>query len=263
MGIEIDRERFEDSDYLRFAERLEQCLAALRQLLQRSGFGQQPRTLGAELELFLVDHWGSPAPRNKEILAAAADPRLTLEIDRFNLELNPRPSSLAGRPFSALWDEMRDLLTLVREAATSHSARVAVIGILPTLRPQDLERQAMTDAPRYRGLDYSLRRLRRQPFRVYVEGRERLDIMSRHVALEGANTSFQIHLRTAPEQFAPTFNAVQLPTAPVLAAAGNSPTLLGRWLWEETRIALFEQAVDDRADDATDRRPPRVTFGNA
>ena len=29
MGIEIDRERFDDADYTRFTERLEQCLAAL------------------------------------------------------------------------------------------------------------------------------------------------------------------------------------------------------------------------------------------
>ena len=261
MGIEIDRDRFDESDYLRFAERLEQCLAALRLLLDRPGFGQQPRTLGAELELFLVDCRGLPVPRNKEILAAVRDSRVTVELDRFNLELNPRPSPVAGRPFSALSEELRDLLAVVADVAASHSARVAVIGILPTLRPQDLDRDAMTDAARYRALDYSVRRLRRQPFHICIQGRERLDTRTRHVALEGANTSFQVHLRVAPEQFAAIFNAVQFATAPVLAAAGNSPTLLGRWLWEETRIALFEQAVDDRADEASDPRPPRVTFG--
>ena len=31
-----------------------------------------------------------------------------------------------------------------------------------------------------------------------------------------------------------------------LAVAGNSPTFLGHRLWEETRVALFKQAVDDR-----------------
>jgi hypothetical protein len=103
--------------------------------------------------------------------------------------------------------------------------------------------------------------LRRQPFRICIQGRERLDLTTHHVAMEGANTAFQVHLRIAPEQFASTFNAVQLATAPVLAAAGNSPTLLGRWLWEETRIALFEQSVDDRPDRDSIRRPPRVDFG--
>ena len=35
MGIEIDRERFDDADYDRFTERLEDCLEALRRLLFR------------------------------------------------------------------------------------------------------------------------------------------------------------------------------------------------------------------------------------
>ena len=60
MGIGIDRVRFDESDYVQFAERLEHDLAALQLLLSRSGFGLQPRTLGAELELFLVD-WGDAA----------------------------------------------------------------------------------------------------------------------------------------------------------------------------------------------------------
>ena len=33
-------------------------------------------------------------------------------------------------------------------------------------------------------------------------------------------------------------------TAPVLAAVVNSPILLGKKLWSETRIALFERSVD-------------------
>ena len=39
MGIEIDRERFDDADYARFTERLEHCLEALAQLLDRPVFG--------------------------------------------------------------------------------------------------------------------------------------------------------------------------------------------------------------------------------
>ena len=33
---------------------------------------------------------------------------------------------------------------------------------------------------------------------------------------------------------------------PLLAAATNSPMLLGRRLWHETRVALFERSVDAR-----------------
>jgi hypothetical protein len=47
-----------------------------------------------------------------------------------------------------------------------------------------------------------------------------------------------------------------------LAVAGNSPTLLGHRLWEETRIALCKQSIDDRDGRGLRRRPARVAFGS-
>jgi hypothetical protein len=47
----------------------------------------------------------------------------------------------------------------------------------------------------------------------------------------------------------------------VLAVAGNSPTLLGHRLWEETRIALCKQSIDDRDGRGLRRRLARVAFG--
>jgi len=49
MGTKIDREEFDERDYLRFAERLGECLYALGQLLERPGFGAGPATVGAVL----------------------------------------------------------------------------------------------------------------------------------------------------------------------------------------------------------------------
>ena len=50
--------------------------------------------------------------------------------------------------------------------------------------------------------------------------------------------------------------------APVLAAACNSPLLFGKSLWHETRIALFQQAVDTRSAHVHLREmSPRVHFG--
>jgi hypothetical protein len=263
MGIEIDRERFDDADYPRFSERLERCLEALGRLLERPGFGVGPRTIGAELELFLVDDDGRPLGKNQAILEGAGDPRLTLELDRFNLEVNPSPSSLAGRPLTDLGRELEGALASVRATARAHGGRVVMIGILPTLREQDLHRGAITDAPRYRALDWSLRRVRAEPFRIEIRGRdpEPVVVVRDNIVMEGANTSFQVHLRVDPADYVRSFNAAQLATAPVLAAAGNSPLFLGRVLWEETRIALFEQAADDRDAPARERLVSRVAFG--
>src|SRR5215211_4021207 len=263
MGIEIDRERFGDADYTHFTQRLEQCLRALEQLLERPGFGEGPRTIGAELELFLIDGHGRPLAKNQAILEDADDPRLTLELDRFNLEVNPSPSSLAGQPFTGLGRELEGALESVRATAAAHHGRVAMVGILPTLRDQDLQRGAITDAPRYRALDWSLRRVRAEPFEIEIQGRdpEPLRVVRDNIVMEGANTSFQVHLRVDPADYVAAFNAAQLATAPALAAAGNSPLFLGRVLWEETRIALFEQAADDRDAPARERLVSRVAFG--
>ena len=261
MGTDVTKEKFAERDYARFRERLEKSLTALAGLLERPGFGAGPVTIGAELELFLVDGSGRPLPKNRAILARAADSRVTVELNRFNLELNASPVPLAGRPFTALSAELAELLDRLGAVAGAHGGRLALVGILPTLRRADLHPGVMTDAARYRAMDQGLRRLRGGPFRIRIGGDDPLELASEDVAVEGANTSFQVHLRVDPNKFARTYNAVQLATIPVLAVSGNSPILLGHRLWEETRIALFKQAVDDREATGPRRGPARTAFG--
>jgi hypothetical protein len=261
MGTEITREAFGEQDYVRFRERLERCLADLGGLLGRPGFGTGPATIGAELEVCLVDDGSRPLPRNQAVRDLAADRRITFELNRYNLELNASPVPLAGRPFTALGGELGRLLTLASAAARAQHGRIALIGILPTLRPHHLDLGMVTDSARYRALDRGLRRLHRGPFLIRIAGAEPLELTSEHVTVEGANTSFQVHLRVAPGDFTRVYNAAQLATAPALATAGNSPTFLGRRLWEETRIALFKQSVEDRDGTGPRRGPSRASFG--
>jgi gamma-glutamyl:cysteine ligase YbdK (ATP-grasp superfamily) len=261
MGLEITREEFEEEDYVRFTERLHASLRVLASLLERPGFGAGPATLGAELEVSLVDAVGRPAPRNAAVLGESLDSRLTVELDRFNLESNLRYGPLAGRPFDALAREMNDALAEMTRAAERHDAQVAMIGILPTLVETDLQSNAMTDTPRYRALSASLRRLRREPFRLDIHGEDTLQLPCDDVTYEGAATSLQVHLRVAPSEFARVYNAIQCTTPAVLALSANSPIFLGRRLWDETRVALFKQAVDSRPRDARHVSPSRVSFG--
>jgi hypothetical protein len=260
MGKDIVKATFDESEYRLFRERLEESLALLGEVIRQPGFGVGPVTIGAELELALVNGEGRPLPYNEAIRADIGDSRITLELNRFNLELNASPVPLAGRPFAALGNELSMLLGLVTEAAAALGGRPAVIGILPTLTSADLSQAMITDAARYHALSNGLRRLRAGPFRIQIAGADRLDLVSDEVAVEGANTSFQVHLRVEPGRFARLFNATQLATAPALAVAGNSPTLLGHRLWEETRIALFKQSVEDRQPGPR-RRHARTSLG--
>lgn len=263
MGLDIDREHFDDRDRARFQVKLAQELAALEALLQRSGFGVGPLSIGAELEVSLVDGAGTPLPINRTVLAATLDPNVTLELDRFNLEINTQPVALAGRPFAALGEELTRGLDAIGGAAADHGGHVVAIGILPTLAASDLTSAALSDSRRFRALSAGLRALRHAPFDVHIDGVEQLAVAYDDVTLQGANTSLQLHLRVAPAAFAATFNAAQIATAPALAVATNSPIFLGRCLWEETRIALFRQSVDDRRGPTYDDwRPARVSFGH-
>ena len=60
----------------------------------------------------------------------------------------------------------------------------------------------------------------------------------------------------------PQFNWAQAIAGPVLAVAANSPLFMGKRLWAETRIALFQQSIDTRNTSYLKRDiEPRVTFG--
>ena len=262
MGQQVNKERFSEAEFTRFGERLGEQLVELRELLARPGFGVGPATIGAELELFLITPDGRPLPRNHEVRAAAADDRLTLELGRFNLEINLTPMPLAGRPFSALVREIRETVDLVDKAAATQGGQAVAIGILPSLDESDFTHETLSGESRYRAMSRGMRRLRSEPFRVRIEGAELLELEVEGIVLDSANTSWQVHLRTAPADFARVYNAAQLAIGPVLAVSGNSPGFLGRQLWEETRIALFEEAADDRDVERLDRRDRRVGFGS-
>ena len=263
MGLSINKEEFDDNDNSRFVERLNQSLQILDDLLCRPGFGEGPTTIGAELELFIIDPQGRPFPINRALLAQSLDSHLQLELNRFNLEYNLTPVLLEGEPFAALEAELASGIARIDILAGSYGGRVVPIGILPTLRAEDLQPSAMTDVPRYRALSSSIRRLRHSPFLIRIDGLESLTLTCDDVTLEGANTSFQVHLRVSPVNFAKIYNAAQMATPIALALGANSPIFLEHRLWDETRVALFKQAIDSRPPQEGDwHRPARVSFGH-
>jgi hypothetical protein len=262
MGEEIERQTFGAEDYDRFDERLRGAMDALRELLARPGFGQGPATIGAEAELALVGSDGRALGVNHEVLEALADPAMSAELVRFSLEYNAPYSSLQGTPFTRLFEDLSDAHRRLSDAATALNARVVAVGILPTLRESDLSPASLSDMNRFRALSEGLRRLRQRAFVIRISGREPLDMTWNDVTLEGACTGFQVHLRVPPDAFARTYNAAQIATAAVLAVSGNSPVFLGRRLWDETRIPLFRQSIDDRDKLVGSRGPARVPFGH-
>lgn len=246
-----------------FMKALLDDLRALDYMLDHDLLETGVRRIGAEQEMFLVDENFRPAPVSVEVLNHANDPRLTTEIARFNLEANLTPLELSGNCFSQMESELNQVIVRARASANNFGAEVLLAGILPTLRKSDLTLENLTPAPRYQQLNDSVIRLRGGPFNIHIKGLDEINFAHDNIMMESCNTSFQIHFQVGPKEFAPLYNLAQLITAPVLAAAVNSPLLFGHRLWQETRLALFQHSTDARSASQQGRsHPTRVSFGN-
>jgi len=219
--------------------------------------------IGAEQEMFLVDRYFRPAPVSLAVLEQANDSRLTTEIARFNLEANLTPLELTGNCFSRMEQELDHVIARAREAAATQNADVLLSGILPTLQRSDLTLDNLTPVARYHELDRGVIRLRGGPLSIHIKGLDELHLTHDNIMMESCNTSFQIHFQSNAEEFANHYNIAQAVTAPVLAAAVNSPLLFGQRLWQETRVALFQHSTDERSRPQLARnQPTRVSFGD-
>jgi CBS domain-containing protein/gamma-glutamyl:cysteine ligase YbdK (ATP-grasp superfamily) len=262
LGTQDVRQRSHADEIRVFLKHLLRDVKALETMLDEGAFESGVRRIGAEQELFLVDGNWRPSPVATELLEAIDDPHFTTELGRFNLEYNLDPLSFGGDCLSQMERQIVDMLATVRDVARERGGDVALVGILPTLNKSDLELDNMTPNPRYYALNEALTRLRGGDYEFYLKGIDELHLHHDSIMVEACNASFQVHFQVGPEEFARIYNAAQAITAPVVAAATNSPLLFGKRLWWETRIGLFQQSIDTRRTTPHLREQlPRVSFG--
>lgn len=260
MGQEIDRIGFSEQDFVRFRRRLHDEVADFGRIARAGKLSNHGFVIGFEVEAWLVDHGLVPAPINEAYLAALADPLVVPELSRFNVELNGTPLPLGKDAFSALERELSRTWRHCLDVSHAMDAALVLIGILPTIRQSDLVLKNVSALRRYVALNEQILRLRDgRPIRLAIDGDEPLRITHADVMLEAATTSFQVHLQVPADVALRFYDASLAASAPVLAAATNSPFLFGHRLWQETRVPLFEQAVATEA--GTNAPESRVTFG--
>ncbi len=260
MGEEIAKTSFAPEDSVEFERRLGVETKLLGEAVGKGRFPNEGITLGFEIESWLLDHNFSPSPVNDQFLAAFGNKDAIPELSKFNVELTCPPRKLEGNVFSLVQASYEELIREANKAANSLDAKLIMIGTLPTIRESDLNLKNMSALKRYYALNNEVLRQRGVvPLTIDIEGAEHLKMEHHDVMLEAATTSFQIHLKTPISKIHRYFNASVMASAPVLAASVNAPFLFGKELWSETRIPLFEQAVDLQGSDAGMRR---VTFGS-
>ncbi len=262
MGEDIADQEFTSQGRARYREKLSDCIRAFDRMLVDMMFDDSPAMFGLEMEFSLVDSAERPNFTNAEVLEAIADPEFQTELGRFNVETNVPPQLLAGRSLTVMEDQLRESLNSAESRAASIGSHLVSVGILPTLAEEHLDDRAISANPRYRLLSEELRRLRGEDFLIEIEGEQHLRMQAGTIIPEAACTSTQIHLQTTPGEFAATWNAAQAVSALQLATGANSPYFVGRRLWAETRVPLFEQAIDARtAEMRLQGALARVWFG--
>jgi CBS domain-containing protein len=248
----------------RFMQAILSDLRALEQMDASGTFERGVSRIGAEQELFLVDSAYHPAPGAMDLLGRIADPHFTTELGLFQVEMNADPQPFAGDGLRRMEAQLEALYAKARATAGELGLQPVLAGILPTITKADLHLRNMVPNPRYMTLNRVMTEARGEAYDVSIKGIDELVVKHDSLMVEACNASFQVHLQLAePERFAHHYNLAQLLVAPVLASGTNSAVLFGRRLWAETRIALFEQAVDIRTPGLHLRDAQgRVSFGS-
>ncbi len=262
MGEEITHTDYSRAHRQEYRRKVQLCLDVFETMLANSSFEFDRPLTGLEIECNLVDGDYQPAMTNVDVLASIADPAYQTELGAFNIEFNVPPRPLPGRAGLELEDEVRASLNAAEAKANARGAHIVMVGILPTLMPEHLDHDWMSESHRYQALNDSIFTARGEDILIDIAGPERLSLYSSTIAPESACTSMQLHLQVAPADFAANWNAAQIVAGPQLALGANSPFFFGHHLWAETRVELFAQATDTRPDELKAQGVrPRVWFG--
>ncbi|MDX1627318.1 MAG: CBS domain-containing protein, partial [Fulvivirga sp.] len=133
----------------------------------------------------------------------------------------------------------------------------------PTLKKMDMELDNLTPNERSKAMIEAMKWLKKKNYSIRINGIDEISTTDFSNMFESCNTSFQIHYQLNPDEFVKKFNYALAIAAPVLAACTNSPILFAKRLWHETRIALFQQAVDTReSTEHLAKADLRVPFGD-
>ena len=262
MGVQTVEKIDAVTDKINFSKILLEDIKALDSMVAKDVFENSPIRIGAEQEFFLINKDCSPSNKAMEVLSAINDPHFTTELGLFNLEVNLDPLELKGQAFQQMHQSLDFFLNKARMAAAKYQNNVLLTGILPTLRSREINLDYMTPMPRYYALNEAMKSIRGGDFILHIDGLDEFQIKHDTVMFEACNTSFQLHLQIPVDDFVSSYNWAQAIAGPVLSVATNSPLLLGKELWQETRIALFQQSIDTRNSSySLTEQMPRVSFG--
>ena len=207
MGAEVTAREFTRADRRLFRKKVRSCVDAMKQMLDggdfRDAVDKPAPLLGMEIEFNLVTGDMRPAMSNREVLESIDDSAVfQTELGQFNVEMNVEPGPLTGDATFELEKKLRASLDVADARIHAHDAEMVMIGMLPTLQLEHLDREWITANPRYELLNEQIFAARGEDIELDVEGValpggdvEILRADTNSVVPEAACTSMQLHLR--------------------------------------------------------------------
>lgn len=265
MGQDISNKEFRQEHFDLFHQHLRQETKTLMSLFRDNKFEKiTVPTVGLEVEGWLVDKDFLPLPQADIFLDNVNDDMVVPEISQFNFELNTAPLKLEKNILSQFHTQLKNRWQKCQKSAQLMGGKCLSIGSLPTLRESMLQLDYLYPNKRYFALNEQILKFRKnQKINISIQGKESIDFSIDNVMLESAATSFQIHLQIDPSRMAQFYNASLIASSFTNAVSSNSPFLFGKVLWDDTRVAIFEQAIEMNSFRQIDgSSAKRVSFGS-
>ncbi|NNF22243.1 MAG: glycosyltransferase, partial [Saprospiraceae bacterium] len=265
MGTQTVATFSDNEQRQKFIRSLLNDIRSLDYMLNNNWFESGITRFGAELEMVLIDN-NTLKPKNiamQVIEKMKKHKWIETEIAQFNLEINLTPREMTKNHFSLMEKEIISRLNILDKELNKFDASYILTGILPTIQKYHLNQENLTPRKRYAMLMDALKQLRLgNDFELKIFGIDELFVKHDSPFLEAANTSWQVHLQVEAAEYVKMYNIAQLMAAPSISISANSPIVFGKRLWHESRIAMFEQALDTRSiNEHMREQSTRVSFG--
>lgn len=262
MGRNIDKSSYSQAEFEAFSRVLKaETDQLLRLFVTESLAPSHTNMCGIELEAWVTDDQFNPLPITDTILESMPHSQVTPELSKFHLEILTKPHQIEHGVLKALDNDLTKTWDHCQKIASQHQANLLSIGSLPTITQNHLTEKYRHPSERYTALNNQLKKLRgNQPIAIDIQGKEHLKFTQEDVMIVAITTSLQVHFKVDQQQSVRCYNAAQILSPLMVAVAANSPFLFGKQLWDETRIAIFEQSLP--CVEQNKAKTYRVSLGN-
>jgi len=248
MGSEISKRVFTKEDISKFEDAVLNELEFLKELFSKgSNVFSNKYCIGYELEACILNSYNSPNPINEKILDDINSPLFTNELAKYDLEINGNVFEIDAKAPQKINKDIISLWKKALDSATKFDAHLGLFGVLPSLQEKHFDKELyQSDMHRYTLVSQRLKELRHEDIKISFHGENEISLQKDDVMLEALGTSLQIHLQVPFDKSVDYYHAALFASVVLTGFAANSPLVMGKKGWHESRIAIFEQSVDTR-----------------